>query len=253
MKKKKGKDSRGNESVKYLDCTKWSPEWEELLEEAYTSYPRLGIQTIHMVLPIPGKRGTLVFHDTNQWYHSTFHTLTTLLRKQESSTFYNYYLTSNVLKQIKGFQKRLLPMINAKFVLFPLASPKNSIWLNPLSMNKVREESERTFIKMATGPGLVVHTSKQAIDKYAANALLSLTCSKRDMSWVTGISPDMHPLDYLELPDTPFIDQLSHRHQDILQDFPITYGEFSQHYSLHYALAQLLEKNPFITFDDLSF
>lgn len=253
MKMKNGKDSEKNESVKYLDCMKWSSEWAELLEEAYPNYPRLGIQTIHMVLPIPGQKGTLVFYDNDKCYHSTFHTLTTLLRKQESTSFYNYYLTSNVLKQIKVFQKRLIPMIHANFVLFPLSSPKKSVWLNPLSIHKVWEEPERTFIKMATGPGLAVSVSKQSIDKYAANALLSLSCSKRDMSWVTNVSSNMHPLDYLDLPDTPFINHLSHRHLDMLQDFPIPYGEFFQHYSLQFALARLLEQNPFVDFDDLSF
>lgn len=241
--------SKRNETVSYLDCSSWSLEWEQLLEKASPSYPRLGVQTMHMVLPIPGRKTTLVFHDNNQCYQSTFRTLTTLLRKQESGTFYNYHLTCHVLSRLKGFQKRRLPMINSNFVLFPLTSPKNAIWLNPLSMDRVWEEPERTFIKMATGPGLLVKTSKRTLNKYAGNALLGLATSKRDLSWVTGLSPHLQPLDYLDLPDTPFVNQLIH--QEIFKDFPIEYQEFYQYYSFQQVIAQILEKYPAIDLGDL--
>ena len=141
-------------------------------------------------------------------------------------------------------------MIHANFALFPLSSPKNALWLNPLSIDQVWEEPERTFIKMATGPGVVVKTGRRTLDKYAGNALLSLACSKRDMYWVTGVSPHMQPLDYLELPDTPFVNQLIH--QEIFKDFPMEYKEFYQHYSFQQVIAQILEKYPFIDLGDLS-
>ncbi|MEO1771355.1 hypothetical protein [Candidatus Enterococcus ferrettii] len=229
-----------NESDILLNCQEWGPDWARELKRADPIYPTLDIMQTHLVLPIPGQNATLTFYDENQCYHSPFKTLTTLRRTEEALTFYDYPLTSQVFthlhQHLNVFQSRLHPMVNALYVLFPLTTIEHTIWINPLSIHSIWEDSGRTYIKMASGPGTVVKTRKETIIKYAANAALAFACSERDLPWPTKRSRYGTPLDYLTLPDTPFGLLLSR--QPILQQFPfesgIYYHQYSTRWTAHY-------------------
>lgn len=240
-----------NESDIFMNYREWSPAWERELRRAHPAYPALDIMQTHLVLPVPGKNETLTFYDDDQCYHSPFKTLTTLRRKEEALTFYDYPLTSQVFnylhQHLNVFQTRLHPMVNALYVLFPLTTIEHTIWINPLSIDEVWEESGRTYIKMATGPGTSVTIREKTILKYAANAALAFACSERDLPWPTKRSRYGTPLDYVQVPDTPFGLQLSK--QKVLQQFPFESGIYYHQYSQRWTTQYLEEAESFYDYE----
>lgn len=210
--------------ILYLDCETWSSDWEGAIIRARPHFSRMEAPIIHCVLPIPDRRETLTFYNTNQCYHSRNRTLTTLKRKEDIAVFQDYDITCRVLKRLGHFSKRLNPMISDNFVLFPLHSPKHSIWINPLSIVDITEKENRTFIEMASGPGLTVKLKKQTIVKYSVNALLAYATSIRDLSGNTE-HQGKQPLDIIAMPNTPFGFQLSKKRK--LHTFKIPAGNYS--------------------------
>lgn len=222
-KKKMESNNESGKPTLYLDCQTWSSEWEKAINHAHPHFSRKEPPMFHCVLPIPGRSETLTFYNSNQCYHSRNRTLTTLQHKEEASLFQNYDVTCQVLDRLGGFLKRRNPIISDNFVLFPLHSPKHSIWLNPLSIVEIKEKDQQTFIEMASGPGLIVRVRKQTIVNYSVNALLAYACSTRDFSGSTPLQEEQ-PLDIISLSNTKFACQISKKKK--LHTFKIAAGDY---------------------------
>lgn len=207
----------------HLDCDNWSSDWEDAIDQALPHFSRMEVPMIHCVLPIPGKAETLIFYNDNQCYHSRNRTLTTLQHKEEAVLFQDYTVTCRVLDRLGDFLQRRNPIISDNFVLFPLTAPKHSIWINPLSIVEIKEIGQRTFIQLASGPGLFVRVKKPTLVNYSANALLAYACSKRDLSGSAPLQTEQ-PLDIISLSNTPFARQISKKHK--LHTFKIPAGDY---------------------------
>lgn len=225
------------EGLLFLDCRKWSHEMERLLYHSLPHSTQSGPWPIHCILPLPNCSESIVLYDDNQFYHSNYQTLTTLFRDDLVVPF-EYRMICQALDSLSGFQKRRHPFIVCDYVLFPLGAAQHSIWLNPASIVDIWEENSLSYIVMASGPGLIVPVSVDIIQKYASNALLAFACSERDLPGTRSFS-GRKPLDFLELPDTPFIRSLISRGD--LQTFPILEGEYRHYYFLKKAINDVLE------------
>lgn len=239
MKSNKLEASWGNEHRLFLDYQNWTAEWEQLFLDTAPYDTRTETKPLQLVLPVPERNETLVILDDQEYYHSNYQTLTTLLREDEVVQFYEYLITCRTLSSFHAFQKRLHPIINATYVLFPLDAPQHSAWINPMAIENLWEEPERTFIKMATGPGLMTTTKKDTILGYAANALLSLACTSRDFPIHQGKTGN-RPLDFLHFPNTLFAKRI--QKHPALQTFPIRLGAFRQRYYLQGAILHYVEE-----------
>lgn len=223
----------------FLDYQHWTAAWEPVFLETEPYDTRSETKPFQLVLPVPNRNETLLIHDTHEYYHSNYQTLTTLNREEESVQFYEYLITCRTLSSFQAFQKRLHPIINSTYVLFPLDAPQHSPWINPMAIENIWEEPERTFIKMATGPGLITTTKKETIIGYAANALLALACTSRDFPVHQG-KTGQRPRDFLHFSQTHFAKKIR-KHPD-LQTFPMRLGEFRQHYYLQAAILHFFEE-----------
>lgn len=229
--------SKSNVSVTKLDPSRFSHEWKEAVGQSEPADQSNNTHPIKLVLPIPDKNESLFFLNETDYYHSRYKTLTTLRRKGANAGFLDYAITSNVLEHF-DFQKRRHPMLNYQYVLFPLTRAKHSTWLNPLFLDEVQEEPDRTFVTIASGPGIIVPTTKQTIIYYATNALLAFACSQLDMfPYEVGITK--RPIDLISFPDTPFGRQLAR--QKALKKFPMEPGMFYREYYRQEALRAVAE------------
>lgn len=211
----------------FLNSRDWDPDWLEYLCEASPFLSRSGIYPIHAILPIPGKKESLVVYGEESYCHSNYRTLATLLRSDFGLSAERLVLRLT-MDELGCFQERLHPMILDWGALFPVKTPKHATWLNPLSIYEIREDGpERTFISMASGPGVCVKPHKETIEKFAANALLALACLRRDLHQM-NYHGCVYPLDFMELPNTPFARTICEH--EILQTFPIDRGDFRDRY-----------------------
>ncbi|MBO1305598.1 hypothetical protein JZO70_05475 [Enterococcus sp. 669A] len=192
-----------------------------------TCTPRTGPWPIHLVLPIPDMKGTLVIYDQEMYCYSS-HTTRTTLYHDNSDMIIDYPATGRTLKRLPFFQKQRHPMINQPHVLFPLARPADSIWINPLSIEEVWEEPTETYVKMASGPGIIIEARKRTVDRYATNALMALACSIRDIDPTAGTYRNHNPLNYLDLIDTPYIQEIC-KSSD-MRAFPIEEGVYRERF-----------------------
>lgn len=222
----------------YLDTQRWTPQWAEILAKVPSCTPQTGPWPIHLVLPIPERGGTLVVYDQDIVCYSSYNTLTTIYRDDHTMAA-DYPVTCLTLRKLGAFQKRQHPMINSPHVLVPLGNTDECEWVNPLSIHSVWEEPARTYIKMASGPGIIVKNRKKTIEKYAVNALLALACSERDMNPMVWAYRNSNPLNYLDLLDTPFMNKLSRRRR--LRKFPFDEGVYLEEFALRRGHQRILK------------
>lgn len=211
-----------DEKAVFVDLNDGTSQWEELTKQAQPCYPMNIPLSVSTVLPIPERNETLTFFKGGSC-HKRMKPLSTLLHEEETLMLYSYVLTTQVIQRCNCFMKQRLPMLHPAYVLFPLDARHHSAWLNPLDIVDVWEEEGRTYIQMASGPGVIVKHRKQTIMKYAANALLIWACFIRDIPML-GMNLRIYPLDVLALPNTKFMEQLS-KHT-LLQTFPIEVRPF---------------------------
>lgn len=233
----------------FVDLNEWSSQWEMLLKQSQPYYPQDIPLAVSTVLPLPERNETLTFYKGGSC-HKRMKTLSTLLHEEETLMMYNYSLTTQVIQRSNCFMKQKLPLLHPTYVLFPLDAPHHSTWLNPLNIIDVWENEGRTYVKMATGPGLIVKLSKRTIMKYAANALLIWACFTRDLP-LLGKNLCTRPLDVLPVPDTKFMEQLS-KHV-LLQAFPIDIHQFRHILLLESIRHEFMNERFAIDWDGLTF
>ena len=182
----------------FLDDKQWSPQWEEYLHDTLLFIPSK-IQEILCITPIP---------DTTEIF------------------------ISDSLKRLKYFGQYKIPWFCPNFALFPLESADQTIWLNPLKILTIFKHDGQYFVEMINGLILLLPISKRRVTKHAEIASLLLATISRGSFHTTR--PGTTPLDFLDLPNTPFARYLSKR--PLLQEFITPIGKLKKQYEISYAL-----------------
>lgn len=239
---------------KFLDSREWDAEWEECLGKAKPYVTKTDLWPIHAILPIPGRKESLIIHgdspyEENLYSYSIYKTRSTLLRSQDGLSVERLALRLT-MDNLDCFQKRLHPLILEDGALFPTEAPDHAIWLNPASICDIQEkEPGKTLISMTNGLGVCVKQHKETIEKYTANALLALACTHRDL-YLPNQPRSVYPLDYVVLYNNSFTRMIS-QHK-LLQTFPIEPREFRDEYFQHGAtlvILDTLKRSEIVLFD----
>lgn len=214
-----------NENVIMLDSEIFSSQWETLCKESATYSPPQN-KTLSMVLPIPDRNETLLIYQ-DQGYHYTKQTLPTLKKHVQEEKFLDYNCLSQSLKRFNYFGKRLFPMLSSTTCLFPFGgSTQHAAWINPIEIEEIETTDSCTQIKMRGGLIYCTQTGKRTIEDHAVNALAILAAYRQDR---LHKEQEGHiPLDYLSLPDTPFIRSICQK--QLLQHFILPLGAIEQQY-----------------------
>lgn len=208
----------------YLDPMEWSPLWEKYLDEAVVFDP-LAIDEITCILQIPDRTDTLVF-SRSQVFHSYENALSTLQLFASFHGFPDYKILSQTLKEIGYFGSYKLPWVCQLFTLFPLEGVENTIWINPSVIHDITKYQELHYAKMIAGPNLVVPLQRYYTLLRAEVACGALAAMRKDLLQFTINSHS--PVDYLDLPNTPFSRSLIKR--PLLKEFFTRTGEISRQY-----------------------
>lgn len=214
-----------NENVIMLDSEIFSSQWETLCKESATYSPPQN-KTLSMVLPIPDRNETLLFYH-DEGYHYTKQTLPTLKKQVQEEKFLDYECLSKTLKRFNRFGRRLFPIISSTTCLFPFgASVQHASWINPVEIEEVESSGSCTQIKMRNGISYCTSTRVRTIEHHAVNALAILAAYRYDRlhKEQTGTIP----LDYLSLPNTPFIRSICQK--PLLQEFTLPLGTLERQY-----------------------
>lgn len=213
------------ENVIMLDAEIFSEEWENFLEEP-TSYLPQTKPPLSMALPIPDRNETLLIY-YDQGYHYTKQTLSTLKKHVQEEKFLDYDCLSKALKRVNCFGSRLFPMVSSTTCLFPFGgSIQHAAWINPIEIEEIKTTDSGTQIKMRGGMTYCTRIGKRTIENHAMNALVLLATHRQDRlhKEVEG----QIPLDYLCLPNTPFMRSLCQK--PLLQRFPLPIGALERNY-----------------------
>lgn len=213
------------ENVIMLDADNFSEQWENILEEPDTCISPHD-QTLSMVLPIPDHNETLLIYQ-NHSYRYTKQTLSTVKNHIQEERFLDYDCLSRALKRFDCFGKRLFPIISSTSCLFPFGGPiQHAAWINPIEIEEIETTDTCTQINMRGGLIYCTQTRKRTIEDHAINALAILAAYRYDR--LHKEQAGFIPLDYLSLPNTPFIRSLCQN--PLLQEFLLPLGALERHY-----------------------
>lgn len=201
------------ESFDFLDDKQWSPQWEEYLHDTLLFIPSK-IQDILCIIPIPSTNEILIVAD-NGIFINNKSILTTLRAFASAHCYPDYAIISDSLKKLKLFGQYKIPWYCQNFALFPLESAEQTIWLNPLKIQDIFKHEGQYYVEMINGLVLLLPISKRRVTKHAEIAALLLATISRGNFHTTR--PGTTPLDFLDLPNTPFANYLSKR--KLLQEF----------------------------------
>ncbi|MGM0216541.1 hypothetical protein IGI42_004137 [Enterococcus sp. AZ109] len=204
----------------------FTEDWAYLLEAAsMINYWTMGEFTL--VYPAPDNRGTLILRD-----HMPFLAEERSLEAVEKfftlHRLMDYQLMKRVCQSLKPFPSKKVPIVNTHFVLFPLTKPEDSIWLNPLAIHQVIDKGSVCLVVLTNGLTVEVPIIRKSLITIASKAVYSLATYRQDYS--ATMLTDGRPLDYVQLPATPFGCLLS-KHE-LLQEWLLTPGEFITQYKL---------------------
>ncbi|MGM0338856.1 hypothetical protein [Enterococcus sp. AZ007] len=216
--------------TEYLDDKQWSPLWEHFLSQA-TLFEPSTIHEISCILPLPGRKGVLVFAESNIYFSPTT-ALKTLYHFSSFHSFSDYHVLASSLKQLGQFGKYKMPWVCPFFTLFPLTKKDKSIWINPLKISKLVDDSENTYAQMSDGLCLLMPIGRRPVLKRAEMACLILATIRRGVFHY--ILQGETPVDFLYLPATPFAKTLSNR--TCLQSFRTAIGQINRLYQITYSL-----------------
>lgn len=214
-----------NETVIMLEAEIFSSQWEQLLEEPTTYSPPQN-KSLSMVLPIPDRNETLLIYQ-DHGYHYTKQTLPTLKNHVQEEKFLDYTCLSKALKRFNHFGSRLFPIISSTTCLFPFgASVQHAAWINPIEIDEIETSGSCTQIKMINGVSYSTSTRLRTIEHHAVNALAILAAYRYDR--LHKEQAGTIPLDYLSLPNTPFIRSICQK--PLLQKFILPLGALERNY-----------------------
>lgn len=217
-------------SFEYLDDKEWSPLWEQYVHNALLFIPSK-IQEIICIIPIPDRDEILILSD-NGTFISNKSILLTLQSFASTHCYPDYAISSHSLKRLKLFGQYKLPWFCPYFALFPLESADQTIWLNPLKINDIFEHEDQFYVELINELILLLPISKRRITKHAEIAALLLATIARGNFHTNR--PGTTPLDFLDLPNTPFARYLSKR--KLLQKFLTPIGKLRKQYHISYVL-----------------
>ena len=218
------------ESFDFLDDKQWSPQWEEYLHDTLLFVPSK-VQEILCITPIPDTTEILIVTDNGTFINNKS-ILTTLHSFASAHCYPDYAIISDSLKRLKYFGQYKIPWFCPNFALFPLESADQTIWLNPLKILTIFKHDGQYFVEMINGLILLLPISKRRVTKHAEIASLLLATISRGSFHTTR--PGTRPLDFLDMPNTPFARYLSKR--PLLQEFITPIGKLKKQYEISYAL-----------------
>ena len=208
----------------YLDPMQWSPLWEKYLDEALVFDP-MSIDEITCLVQIPDRTETLVF-SRDAVFHSNENVLSTLNYFSSTHGFPDYKILSIALKETGYFGSYKLPWMCHFFALCPLEGIENTVWINPAVIIDITKVQERHYATLIDGPNLILPLQRYYTLLRAEIACGALASFRKDGLRFTHNSDS--PIDYLELPNTPFTRSLVKR--PLLKEFYTRNGEISCRY-----------------------
>ena len=204
--------------------------WEEYLYQAIPFDP-LKIDEIASIVPIPDEKGVLIFSD-GMVYQSKLNGLDVLNQLSSAQCFSEYKIMSDCIRSLGCFGQYKSPWVCPYFVLFPLESVSQTMWINPLSIRCLQLENDLYNAEMTDGPSLVLPLRREAFLKLAETSCIILAVLRRDLFQFEVKSN--RPMDYINA-YTPFYkNQMAV--STSLKRFPLKPGVFNRHYAKAYFL-----------------
>lgn len=214
----------------YLDNLQWSSQWDIYWNQAL-AFDSLKVHEIDCIITIPEKEGVLVFSEEDIYY-SPNSAFTTLEHFSSAYSFADYTVMSTCLKSFGCFGQYKSPWICPFFALCPLEGGYHTIWINPLKIYKLQTIDGETYAFMDNGPVILLPLTRRSILARTEITCSALATLQRDCFQI--VITGERPLDYLEVPNTPFSHSLSKR--TALLQFSIPFGELVQQYQKAYSL-----------------
>lgn len=209
---------------KILYNNRMSEDWLLLLEDA-PAFNRFDLKAISALLSSPCEAGTLIIRKDQ---HSFFdeNTLNTLKIFYRTHRFFDYSVTRRCFPAIEGFPSYKVPFVSWDYVLCPLEQPRNCTWINPLDIYDLQTIEGICFAELTSGLILEIPTQMRSFIDQSEKAIYSLCYLRREYP----LTQRYHgaPLDYIQLPDTPFLRSLKKR--PLLQHWITERGAFHQRY-----------------------
>jgi len=207
-----------------LHNDRMSEDWLFLLEDA-PEFNRFDLKPITALLSAPCGLGTVILRGDQHSFNDS-RTLDTLTVFYQTHRFFDYSMTRRCFKAIEGFSSYKSPFVNWHFVLCPLETPENCTWINPLDIYELRTIRGICFAELRNGLILELPVQRRSFLAQAEKAIYSLCYLRREYSIILNYKG--RPLDYFQLPITPFL--LSLRKRPLLQQWVTDRGVFHQRY-----------------------
>lgn len=165
-----------------LDCNIGSPVWDFYLENA-TLFQQNSLCEIHAVLPVPNSPDTL-FLCTDTLAFTSQKSFKLLQEHFFRDSFLDYQIVCKTVRHFQQFPQYKVPMTDGHQLLMPLESPwRTAIWLNPLKIYRIHEDSHQTLIEFEKGPLIVSTLRKRSLKWLTLEALLLLAVMRRDFAF----------------------------------------------------------------------
>ncbi|WP_242703912.1 hypothetical protein [Candidatus Enterococcus moelleringii] len=223
-----------------------SKDWQSILTSAADfRYSQLG--EISLVYPLPNGEGSLVVMDDIP-YLTKEGSLAMVQKFFKTHRMMDYRLMKHTCRLLPALPSKKIPIVNAHFGLFPIETPENSVWLNPLSIVNVQAQSSDSLVELTSGLSLELPIHRKSLTSLASKAVYTFATYRQDYSAVLRTAG--LPLDFVSLPDTPF-GRLLER-QALLQRWLLTPGRFFDRYKQleHLQWFRSLREKDFDTLDD---
>lgn len=165
-----------------LDCNIASPVWDFYLEKA-TLFHQNSLCEIHAVLPVPNSPDTLFLCNDTLAFTSQ-KSFKVLQEHFFRDSFLDYQIVCKTVRNFQQFPQYKVPMTDGHQLLIPLESPWGAaIWLNPLKIYQIHEDSQQTLIEFDHGPLVVSTLRKRSLKWLILEALLLFAVMRRDFAF----------------------------------------------------------------------
>lgn len=199
-------------------------DWLLLLEDA-PKFNRYDLKAISAILSAPCDLGTMVIRDEERSFID-IPTKKTLSLFYHTHRFFDYSLTKRCFSMIDGFSSYKVPFVNWHYALCPLEETQDCSWVNPLEIYDLQTIQGVCYAELINELVIEIPTQRRSFIGQAERAVYALGYLRREY----GIIPEYNgiPLDYLTLPDTPFLKVLKER--PLLHDWATDRGRFHHWY-----------------------
>lgn len=209
---------------KILYNKRMSEDWLEVMEDA-PAFDRFDLKAISALVIAPCELGTLIVREEERSFCES-NPLTTLREFYRTHRLFDYSMTRRCFSLMDGFSSYKAPFVNWHYALCPLEQPENGTWVNPLAVYEVQTVQGVCFAELTNGLVLELPIQRRSFLEQSEKALYILGYLRREYSLT--LKYDGVPLDYLSLPNTPFLNTL--RERPLLQGWTTKRGVFQQRY-----------------------